>query len=112
MCFEVVDVFPNSFNNRFVDKKLQFREKNSLRFKSRCRRIKSIFKKAHALVELTKCQVFVYVKDKFSKTTYWGTSDALQLFQPMIHVDSLIKNIMGWSLEMYSLLTSNSHVMG
>ncbi|XP_030831861.1 uncharacterized protein LOC115920352 [Strongylocentrotus purpuratus] len=75
----------------FVDKKLQFREKSSLRFKSRCRRIKSIFKKAHALVELTKCQVFVYVKDEFSKTTYWGTSDALQLFQPMIHVDSLIK---------------------
>lgn len=64
-------------------------ENQRLRCKAKSNRVKGILKKGHQLAEITNCHVFIRVKDEFSKTTYWVTKDALQLFQPTI--DSAIK---------------------
>lgn len=34
--------------------------------------------------------MFLFLRDELSKTTYWGTSDALQLFQPTLDT-SIVK---------------------
>ncbi|XP_063971572.1 uncharacterized protein LOC135159709 isoform X2 [Lytechinus pictus] len=68
----------------FLNKVINFKEKKNLRNQCKYRRRKSLFNKSHELAEVTGCDVFLYVKDEFSKVTYWGTDNALQLFQPVI----------------------------